>query len=174
MVLKKGRQRYLRVFAVSLSFCREQQAEFNGRRRSICAPTRPRAKSVSCPPFAILSTLPSPFSLSRLRACLSRLPVQHVIIEPVAALCRLLQLQYHAAAASLTLAPDASLIQARRRSEDRSIFVTRSSGHARPRAGPPIDRIISKPVVVSSAFASCGGMNERSKVIKSAIVLCNC
>lgn len=133
------------------------------------------AESVSCPPFAILSTLtvPSPFSLSRLRAYLPRLPVQHVIIEPVAALCRLLQLQYHAVAASLTLAPDASLIQARRRSEDRSIFVTRSSRHAHPRAGP-IDRIISKPVVVSSAFAGCGGVNERSKVIKSAIVLCNC
>lgn len=57
--------------------------------------------------------------------------------------------------------------------EDRSIFVTRSSRHARPRAGP-IDRIISKPVAVSTAFASRGEAKERSKVIKSAIVLCNC
>lgn len=132
------------------------------------------AESVSYPPPAILSILTSPFSFSRLRAYLPRLPVQHVIIEPVAALCRSLQLQYRTAAASLTLTPDASLIQARRRStEDRSIFVTRSSRHARPRANP-IDRIISKPVVVSSAFASCGEAKERGKVIKSTIVLCNC
>lgn len=38
----------------------------------------------------------------------------------------------------------------------------------------PIDRIISEPVAVSSAFAGCGEAKERGKVIKSAIVLCNC
>jgi len=55
--------------------------------------------------FPLSSSLPS---LSRLRAYLPRLLVQHVIIEPVAALCRLLQLQYRAVTASLTLTPDAS------------------------------------------------------------------
>ena len=58
------------------------------------------AESVSCPPLCHPLCPHSPvsaFSLSRLRAYLPRLPVQHVIIEPVAALCRLLQLQYRAA-----------------------------------------------------------------------------
>lgn len=60
-------------------------------------------------------------------AYLPRLPVQHVIIEPVAALCRLLQL---AISRSLTLFPRSVSHSARRRStKDRSIFVTRSSRH---------------------------------------------
>lgn len=50
-----------------------------------------------------------------------------------------------------------------------SIVETRS-----PREQASIDRIISKPVAVSLAFASCGEAKERGKVIKSAIVLCNC
>lgn len=109
---------------------------------SICAPTRPRSLFLvffsSSPPCLSRSppvTLPP--SRSRLRFSIPRsslhrvdsrhypprLPAQHVIIEPVAALCRLLQLQY---IGSLTLSPDVSHSTAPT-TEDRSIFAIRSS-----------------------------------------------
>lgn len=121
-----------------------------------------------------LRSSPSPFFLSRLSSevYLPRLPVQHVIIEPVAALCRLLQL---AISCSLTLPlpplPPSRRVShstRRRSTKDRSIFVTRSSRHTR--RARRLDRAdyLKAGAHAPPAFASCGQAKEHGKVIKSA------
>jgi len=108
-----------------------------------------------CHPLSTLTAhSPVSVSLSRLRAYLPRLPVQHVIIEPVAALCRLLQLQYRAVVglSHARLRRDAT----RRVSHSGALTLDGESIDLRDSIveirfalrADPIDRIISKLVAV--------------------------